>query len=530
MPQSKLHVLFPEQGESWHSFIARIERKKGKVVVIISGDRDADLVHHEKECQHCLQAIENKKDFVLATHNKSLILMAHSRGITVIEKEKELKTLLKGHPKNEEALREFLPHVWRQELRSKLQAIGLLSLPKLRVWSLIIASCIVFFFIFFRLLPSAEIVVAPRETTIIQTSNIFLVQSGATVDEVPLKVRKMDLIPIEVRIDKTITFDQISKEFTGKSASMDMKIVNFSTETYRLFGKSRVSNLAGMVFRLQDPVIIDPGQEVIVRAIAEDEDLYDDIIGERGNVPVGLRWDFPGLSPEERQLVYGTNVQAGRGGETRHRLVLSQKDIDIAKRQIKQQLLSEANQLIDEKIIIYNAENSDKVLTRLYYDELTNIEFVDFVLPTEFINQKIQSVPVQGSVLYKAFAYDSKYVLDLLTSELKTHIEENKELIMDSVDIDRLVTHVIDYHDDLAWIKLTVDLSGTERAILDPLTPYGARFAKDIREKVIGKTRSDALRIVKNLVEVEKATISIWPPWTRSMPEIPYNISLQITP
>ncbi len=88
------------------------------------------------------------------------------------------------------------------------------------------------------------------------------------------------------------------------------------------------------------------------------------------------------------------------------------------------------------------------------------------------------------------------------------------------------MAHVIDYADDLSWIKLTVDLSGTELSILDPLTPTGARFAKQVRESVGGISREDALRIIRNLPEVEQAEIALWPPWSRVLPRIPSHISI----
>ena len=90
-----------------------------------------------------------------------------------------------------------------------------------------------------------------------------------------------------------------------------------------------------------------------------------------------------------------------------------------------------------------------------------------------------------------------------------------------------LVAHVIDYSDDLSWIKLTVDLSGTEQFILDPLTPAGARFSKKIRELVTGLTTKEALRILRNLPEVDNADIRLWPPWNSSLPRIPAHITIE---
>src|SRR3989338_2870261 len=106
-----------------------------------------------------------------------------------------------------EALRAFSPHVWQQQIRSRLQSMGLLSVPKLRIWFLTGISAMLFFFVLFWLLPSAQIRVWPREDTVSQTANVWLVQSGSTV-EVPTRVRTMELRPIRVEVTRSFTFDQ----------------------------------------------------------------------------------------------------------------------------------------------------------------------------------------------------------------------------------------------------------------------------------------------------------------------------------
>ena len=463
----------------------------------------------------------------IATRNKTIAAAARSDGVRVIDHVRDLRHVLEDHPKLQEALRAFLPHIWRQELRSRLQAMGVLTLPKLRIWILIIVSIILFGFVFLRLLPSATITVTPREDTISQTANIFLVGSGSLV-ELPERVKTMELIPLIAEVSRTITFDQISKEFIGENASVMMTIINKSDEQYGFLNRSRLVNQAGMVFRIQESVYIDPGEEVTLLAIADAEDLYREIIGDRGNVPEGLKWDFVGLTNEEQNLVYAINKKEATGGVTDHETVLKKADLAVAERQLKNELLGIVSQMVDEDIQLYNDQHPGKVLTRLYYDELTKYAFTGFTMPTQFLGEKVTSVPVEGSVIFTAYGYDEQYILTLLNEELITHVEEGKHLLPESVRLERLVTHVIDYEDDLSWIKLTVDLSGTQQAVLGPLTPTGARFGKTVRELVLGKTPMEARRIVRNFPEVEQTKVSLWPPWSKTLPNIPYHISIEV--
>lgn len=524
---SELKVLFPHEGESWAAFARRVKSEKGSLLLVLSGP-DAVLARLEEERAVFVEAMAKVSGRVrIATKERRIVRDARKKGVRVVEKVADLKNILDGHPFYEEAIRTFSPAVWQQRLRNNLQTMGLLSLPKLRVWTLIVVSFLLFFFVLFRLLPSAEIEVVPREDTITHTANIFLVMSGATVD-IPQRVRILELMPIRIQVEKTMTFDQISKEFIGDSARVAMTVHNESQEEYGLREGTRVMNQAGMVFRIVDPIRVAAGDEIIVRAEADDLDLYGEIIGERGNVPADLRWDFPGLAPEEQKLIYATNESPARGGVTRYRTVLHQGDLDVAQAMLEQELLAEAKQLVDEHRMVYNNERDDQMMEILYYDELTKIEYKNFQLPDQFIGEAVTSVPITGSIEYIAYAYDTQAVLNLLKAELLTHVEDGKRLLPSTITMDRLIAHVIDYNDDLTWIKLTVDLSGTEQFILDPLSSHGARFGKKVREMIGGKKTDVAERIMKNLPEVEDVSINIWPPWNRQLPSIPSHISITV--
>jgi hypothetical protein len=212
---------------------------------------------------------------------------------------------------------------------------------------------------------------------------------------------------------------------------------------------------------------------------------------------------------------------------TSARSVLTKDDLKLARKQVENELLLTAKQMVDEEKTLWNAQHPDQQLEMLYYDELTKTTYEDFVMPTEFIGQQVTSIPVEGTIVYTTYGYDTRAVLDLLIAELKAHVRSEKRLLDTSLTYDRLVAHVIDYNDDLSWIKITVDLSGTEQFVLDPLSPTGAQFAKKVREKVAGLPVADALRIVKNLPEVDQVDISIWPPWSPKLPPIPAHIYVE---
>lgn len=337
----------------------------------------------------------------------------------------------------------------------------------------------------------------------------------------------MPLIAIPVSLRRSLTSTSISKEFIGASAQVTMTIVNTSGESYSLRKGTRLSNQAGMLFRLLYPVVdLAPGAKVDVRAKAEDLDLYRQIIGERGNVPAGLKWDIPGLSSDEQKKVYGENHKQATGGTTEYRTVLRKEDIDIAQRRLEQEMIASAKTLVDEEIAKHNAHSSQQTLAILSYPELIRASFSGAALPLDQLGKAVTSFSLQESLRYTVLSYDVQAILTLLQAELVSHVREGKEMVTDTLALSHVDVRVIGYSDDLVWVKLTVELVGKDRYILDPLAPTGALFAKHLREKVVGLPKTDALRIIKNMPEVETASISIWPPWQRMLPRLPANISI----
>jgi hypothetical protein len=368
----------------------------------------------------------------------------------------------------------------------------------------------------------------PNQETVTQTVNVYLVSSGAV--NVPVdRVRTIPLIPITVRVERTMTFDDIGKEFTGKNSQLAITVHNGSKEQISLRRGTRFVNQAGMVFKLQSDVIISAGANKKVKTLASDVDQFGEIIGERGNVPAGIKWEIPGLEEDLRASVYGRNDQPGVGGSTSYRNVLKREDLEVAKKKIEQDLLIAAKQLTSEERDAV-AKKRNVTLTELDYDELTRTNYTNIKLPEEFVGQHVASVPVSGTIFYTVLLYDPHQLFSLLKNELFTSVGDQKVMEEDSIREENLVLHVIDAPWDapvIDWVKLTVDLSGTERYVLDPLTPVGALFAKRARDSVVGKPKNDAERIIKNFPEISKVSISIWPFWNSTLPSIASNIFIE---
>ena len=234
----------------------------------------AERVALLKSCR----AFNKDRDLFLASKNSELRVEAAKEGWKVVSTLKDLKVLLRKHPQEQEAIRMFNPAAWSEYIRSHLQSIGLLSLPKIRIWFLFILSLLLFIFTFFKVLPSCTIHIWPSQESSSFTTNVYLASSGAVLPVPKDRVRTLPLQLYTVTVHRDMTYDRISKKFTGTDASMNVTVFNDADEAYSLREGTRLVNQAGMRFRLASDVIIEPHSTSTVSAKADFIDMYGDVL------------------------------------------------------------------------------------------------------------------------------------------------------------------------------------------------------------------------------------------------------------
>jgi hypothetical protein len=528
-----LVVLLEPDRSSPATLLQGIRRSKGPLLLVLPPD---GLESFSEDNKHRFfreaKALNSDRRLILATKEKNSRFTAQVYGWEVIGSLKKLRALLGDHAVSTDAQRVFSPVSWRQGIRTKLQSVGLLAVPRSRIWALFICSLVAFLYVFFRLLPSAEVRIWPSQEAENFTTNIYLHGSGAVLPVPGERVRTLPLIRLTVRLHKSMTYDQISKNFTGTNARMYVVVFNDADEQYSLRKNTRIINQAGMRFRIQDDLILAPHSKQEVLAIADPIDQYGEVLGERGNVPANVKWDFPGLSERERTFVYARNEKSASGGTTSYETILTKEDIEGSKvragarQRLEQELLIIAKEQVDEEMKSRNQLNGTH-FTQLRYDELTKIVYKDFALSEVFVGQSVSTIPLEGSIDYTVILYDESAVLNLLKDEVLLRVPNGREVVASSLSLENMNIHVIaPWDDDLNWVKVTADLTYEQRYVLDPITPSGAKFAKQIRDSVIGKTVSEAYRILKNLPEVSRVEIHVWPPWAFTLPDIGTNIAI----
>ncbi len=533
-PTQSITVLIVPELPTGSSLLGSVRRIAGAVLLVSLPDGLNDLTSEQlSSFFREAKALNVDRRLMLAVKDQRVRGLAHKHGWEMIQTLKQLRPLLKGQLNEAEAVRSFSPVSWRQDIRSHLQVVGLLALPRFRIWGLLVLSVIVFLFVFFRLLPSSEIHIWPNQESSSFTTNVYLMTSGAVLPVPEDRVRVLSLKHLTVHINRTLTYDQVSKNFTGKNARMAITVFNDSDEKYSLRKGTRLTNQAGMRFRLQADLILEAHTKTQVTASADPIDQYGEVVGNRGNVPAGVKWDFPGLTEKEHKFVYARNDKPASGGSTSYVNILTKEDVHGslrhpgARQRMEQELLTVAKQQVEEERIGFNKLNRTNFV-ELQREELTKLVYKDFDLSEQFIGQNVASVPISGSIDFTVILYDENELLNLLKEEVLQRVTPDKTVVLGSLTRDNMDLNVIaPWDDDFKWVKITADLTYTQRYVINPITPNGAKFGKYIRDNVAGKTVLEANRIIRNLPEVDKVEISIWPPWAFQLPTIGNSIAIK---
>lgn len=531
-----LAILLVSRQESLNDVLQRLEeplglvRKGGSLLIIFpKGWVRSSSTRARQEFFSMLGS--RTPGIFIAGHDRVLLLSAKDKNIAVFAEKAHLRKFLHKHPHALKALRHFSSERWQEAMFHFFTRLRTLSVHRVSVTVFLGVSILLFFAVLFVAIPSARIRIWPTVNLVTHTANIVLVASGAVMEAD--QKHMLPLIPVRATVERELVFTEISKKFLGENAQTEMTILNESGEPYSFREGTRLVNQAGMIFRIQKPAdvppatAIEPGM-VRVPAVAAAQDLYGQIIGDRGNVPAGIKWEIPGIPVEERKFVYARNAEEAKGGVTRYGQELQEKDLELARKQLEQELLTVAKEKVGEEVLRLSAEAGSEyvVFQGKQYDVLTTTTLSGFVVPTYLIGQEITSFPIKGALQYQVLAYNKDALLGLLLPELLRHVEEGHELVERSAVSEGISVHVIEYDDALRWVKITAELTGKQRSILNPVSRSGRAFTEKVRTMIRGKSIPDAERILQNFPEVERVQISVWPPWRGSIPSLMSNITI----
>lgn len=449
---------------------------------------------------------------------------------------------------------------------------------------IIVLSLGLFMLISYIALPGATIYIKPKFDNIDHTVNIVLADKRKNqnlLSQNKPNVIASEVISIETK--QTKVFNTTSKEFEGVNAKGKIKIINTSEEEWPLKAKTRFQTEDGIIFRIDKGVIVPPltfeeieipveideaevldgtldeekepdsagvsdeaaedeaeeeasppkqtefkkvSGELIVSVEADPFDIYDEPVGDSGNISP-TTFTIPGLSKYNQRLIWGISEEQMTGGVTNYYKVVKEEDIESAKKQINDNLILMAKEDLRTRIDEVNKLNHTN-LVLLDDRRYLKTKLLDLRISEDLEGSRKEKFEVFAKISAQGVAYNFEQLYALLGKELKTRTHPDMRIREDSISPDTITYEVIDEDEDLGQIKITATIKGIEEYVIEPTEEAGIRFGRKAKDKILSLDIEEAESIINNFPEVDEVTIKTWPIWLSKMPRIPENIEIKL--
>lgn len=454
---------------------------------------------------------------IAATQNdveESLPSRLPKKKSSIFEVVRDMKNKDKGF-----SLRSYISDMKKNRLEN--QPIHLTPGKKKWLAAFLLVSALVFFIVIYVALPGATVIIEPSADVVSKGVNVNLELNGSGDNE-------LVAYPVETEVTAKLSHAATDIENIGTNASGTLTIVNIDGIEHPLIKDTRFQTEDGIVFRLQEEVIVPAGSttnpaKVDVTVVADTLDASGAAVGDRGNIGPS-RFFLPGLKEDTRDKLYGESTTPMAGGTSNMIAHVSEEDLQAAQAQLEAELKEKVLADLRKEVL---SEGNTKGLNLKLVEDTATLQFgtADIDLPYEMIGKEAETFEVTGTLKLSGVAYDSDALYALLKTQLLSVETPGKQIV--SVDKNSISLSVLEADIPNDSYKITAQIQGVEEYEIDTDLEGGAELNKKIKEHIAGKTIEEAEAYIQNLPEVNSVEIKVWPVWSPTIPSLPDNIKIK---
>lgn len=285
------------------------------------------------------------------------------------------------------------------------------------------------------------------------------------------------------------------KEVLGKSGGT-VTIVNESGRDQPLVATTRLLSSGGVLFRLDDGLIVPAGGRVEAVVHADQEGPTGDIGADR--------FTIPGLSTSLQSVIYATSDQAMSGGQRRVSVV-SQEQLDAAAAEL------EAIMFLDAKDALRAEVGEANDYGEVFQSEV--LEKQSDTLPGAESDQFVISLTLKVTGVF----YDAVAMQALSEAKLFEALEKGFEFTETSIDPD-ISLQTVNVDDQTAELRISRTATSVV-SVTHPALEKGSFIGQNEQEI------RDRLTTAGLAADVE---VDIFPPWVTTVPTLKDHIDVVI--
>ena len=356
------------------------------------------------------------------------------------------------------------------------------------------------------LLPSASVVVTPREQSVGPQTLSVVADTSASQPDPEAGVVPADLISVDVSAQDTFESTGVRVERTRATGRVTFQSLDTS-RTNTIPKGSIVSTEGGVQFRtLQSarlpraqvvpPLSINPSSaSVAVEAVRN---------GTPGNVPANAITVVP--RAEDPSITQVRNPDPTRGGTRTEFPRIEQKDVDKAIEALQEQLAASfQDELRDPSIAPPD--------TTIFEDTAVLGEATPSVDPTELVGQELESFELGLTSTGTVVAVDPSPVESIAQTRLESFVSPGYQLVDGSVRIDPGAPVI-----EGQTVRFPVTVEASQVQVPD---------AAELKRLILGKPFDEARSILAPFGDVE---LKLWPDWVTSVPTLDARVNVEVQP
>ncbi len=396
----------------------------------------------------------------------------------------------------------------------------------------LIISILLLFFVFYFAVNKTYVYIKP-EIEIKQRAKNFIFKEVENYDSIEddkvIKVKK-----IENTINLKETFWTSGVKFDNLlNAKWKVKIYNLLNEKISLVKNTRLQTKEWQVFLLQNEISIKAATkedwkvipwEKEIEVIARVKDAKWRIIWKNWNIKKWKVLTLPWLK-NDKNKIYAISTTQFSWGSDKYTKILTQEDLDKAKKILRWKLENLGIKEIRKKIIEENELNgiNYNILERKwaikYYDfEVTGIEKLK-------IWEEMENFEIFWTIKTKAYIYNKELLLSKLKNSIKENImEESEKLIsIDEKSFDVILE--LRQKEEPFELKATVKV---DAFFTQNFLNKDNNFTEKLKNFIAWKTKEEAEKFLINNNKIANARIKIRPFFIKNISKLTENIEFKI--
>lgn len=356
------------------------------------------------------------------------------------------------------------------------------------------------------LLPSASVVVTPREQSVGPQTFSVVADTSASEADPEAGVVPADLISVDVSAEDTFPATGVRVERTRATGRVTFQSLDTS-RTNTIPRGSIVSTEGGVQFRTLEsvrlprasvvpPLSINPSRATVaVEAVRN---------GTAGNVPANAITVVP--PAEDPSITQVRNPEPTSGGSRTEFPRVEQEDVDKAMEALQGQLDASFQEQLDDPSIAPPD-------TTIFGETAVLGEATPTVDPAELVGQELESFELGLTSSGTVVAVDPSPVESIAQSRLESFVSPGFQVVDGSVRIEP-GTPVVDGQ----TVRFPVTVEASQVQIPD---------AAELRRLILGKSEDEARTALSPYGEVD---LKLWPDWVTSVPTIDARVNIEVRP